>query len=60
MAAIEYTCDACDAEFEVDPKLIPEGEVVMCPECGETEIVHITCPVEESSCQVIPGTKRKT
>jgi DNA-directed RNA polymerase subunit RPC12/RpoP len=33
-----YDCDACGAQFEIDPKNPPEFGV-FCPECGETELV---------------------
>jgi hypothetical protein len=58
MATIEYTCDACDARFEIDPGQTPEGQVPMCPECGEVEIIRVTGAEGTCSCQSVPGTKK--
>jgi DNA-directed RNA polymerase subunit RPC12/RpoP len=49
MANIQYTCDACDARFEVDTAEIPE-EGIFCPECGETEILRVAGVSMGGSC----------
>jgi hypothetical protein len=59
MATVEYTCDACDAVFEIDTDQVPQGEVPMCPECGEVEIIRVTGAEGSCSCPVVPGTKRR-
>jgi DNA-directed RNA polymerase subunit RPC12/RpoP len=47
MAIVQYNCDACGADFEIDPK-DPKFEYgVFCPECGETEIIK---PLSEECC----------
>ena len=65
MATIQYTCDACDAQFEVNTDEIAE-EGLFCPECGETEIIRVTGLSMGASCSCdIPagetptGTKRR-
>jgi DNA-directed RNA polymerase subunit RPC12/RpoP len=48
-----YDCEACGAQFEIDPDNPPEFGV-FCPECGETEIIKevkgpdATCNVEDT------------
>ncbi len=59
MAIVQYTCDACDARFDIDAADIPE-EGPMCPECAETELLTVAGFSNGSSCQVIPGTTRRT
>jgi len=49
MANIQYTCEACDAEFAVNTAEIPE-EGLFCPECGETEILRVTGLSTGGSC----------
>ena len=64
MANIQYTCEACDAQFEVDTNAIPE-EGLFCPECGETEILKVTGLSMGASCscgtgeETPAGTKRR-
>jgi len=65
MAKIQYACDACDAQFEVDTGEIAE-EGIFCPECGETEILRVaglsmggSCSCEIPSGDNPTGVKRR-
>ncbi len=66
MATVQYTCDACDAQFEVDTNAIPE-EGLFCPECGETEILRVagvsmgdcSCSCESPTSDSPAGVKRR-
>ena len=59
MAFIQYTCDACDAQFEIENADTPQ-QVLMCPECAETELLTVTGTSHGSSCCVAPGMKQRT
>jgi hypothetical protein len=59
MSFIQYSCDACDARFEVEATEAPlEG--LMCPECAETELLTVTGVSRSRSCRVVPGTSGRT
>jgi len=49
MAVVQYCCDACGADFEIDPKDPRFQYGVFCPECGETEIIK---PLSDETCKV--------
>ncbi len=55
MAFIQYTCDACDAQFEVEAAETP-ADTLMCPECAETELLTVTGVSNGPSCRAVPGT----
>jgi predicted RNA-binding Zn-ribbon protein involved in translation (DUF1610 family) len=58
MATVQYICDACDATFEVDTVVLAEQDLsLMCPECGETEILRVAGLSIGSCCETVPGTK---
>jgi DNA-directed RNA polymerase subunit RPC12/RpoP len=42
-----YDCDACGAQFEIDPNNPPEFGV-FCPECGETELIKQAACADDS------------
>ena len=42
-----YDCDACGAQFEIDPYNPPEFGV-FCPECGETELIKLAAEQADS------------
>lgn len=39
-------CPACDAEIEVDEFDVDQGDLLSCPECGESLEVASLAPVE--------------
>jgi hypothetical protein len=45
-----YNCDACGAQFEIDPYNPPEFGV-FCPECGETELIKLA-EEQADSCNI--------
>jgi hypothetical protein len=58
MPFVQYTCDACDAHFEVEAAETPP-EVLMCPECAETELLTVIGVSNGPSCQAVPGTMKR-
>jgi DNA-directed RNA polymerase subunit RPC12/RpoP len=59
MSFVQYTCDACDAHFEVEAADTPH-EGLMCPECAETELLTVTGVSNGHSRPVVPGGSRGT
>jgi len=47
MAIVQYSCDACGADFDIDPTDARFQYGLFCPECGETEIIK---PLSEEDC----------
>jgi alpha-aminoadipate/glutamate carrier protein LysW len=40
------TCPECDADLDIEPTEIEEGDHVTCPDCGESFVVLATDPLE--------------
>ena len=59
MTFVQYTCDACDAQFKIDITDTTK-DALMCPECAETELLTVAGLSDGASCQAVPGTKKRT
>jgi DNA-directed RNA polymerase subunit RPC12/RpoP len=56
MSKVQYYCDACGADFDVDPKDPRYQYGIFCPECGESEIIK---PLSEDTCCIQDTTSGK-